>query len=175
MKKKLLIALTALLPVMATAQEEKTLVSEDWDGTSATETWYDDLVVWEVDWVQTYSDGSTVRKTFQNSDERSLKVLSDWVMRKDEYTKKIEFDTTDPTVSETVTFWTDQIKTVDGAMFMWTRDIREFSTEVTYEDTKEYNRYKAIDPSNCSVTYKGKVYLKGGQQDPDRRNGIQAS
>ena len=138
---------------------EKTLVSEDWDGTSATESWYDDLVVWEIDWVQTYSDGSTVRKTFQNSDERSLRVLSDWMIKDDENCKKMEFTTTAPTVSETVSSWLDQIKTVDGARFEWRRDIREFSTEVTYGDTKRYNRYKAIDPSNCGVTYKGKVYM----------------
>jgi hypothetical protein len=158
MKVILLIALMTLLPVMATAQEEKTLVSEDWDETSATETWYDDLVVWEVDWVQTYSDGSTVRKTFQNCDERSLKVLSDWVIREDEHVNGREFATTAPTVSETVSSWLDQVKTVDGARFEWVRDIREFSTTVAYGDTMKYNRYKAIDPSNCSVTYKGKVH-----------------
>jgi hypothetical protein len=132
-------------------EEPETLVSEDWDSSSAKQTVTDSNVSWSLDWLERYSTGREVRKTFSWNDSRSLTPKSNWTSIETNTNQKT--DVAVASVSKSA-----QSKDVSGAKFAWTRVTRDIFDKVKLSTSTQANEWDAVDPLDCSVTYKGKTY-----------------
>jgi len=132
-------------------EEPETLVSEDWDSSSAKQTVTDSNVSWSLDWVEKYSTGREVRTTFSLNDSRSLTPKSNWT--------SVEINTNQKTdVAVASVSRSAQSKDVNGAKFSWTRVTRDIADKVKLSGSTQTNEWEAVDPMDCSVTYKGKTH-----------------
>lgn len=129
-----------------------TIISEDWDSASAKEIWSDNRVDWSLDWVVKFSNGNEDRTSFSWHDDRSYTVDTKWssIEANNNYT------TSQYVVN--VTNNANQSKNVNGAEFKWVRETRSIKTTVQLAGSAQENRWTAVDPFNCSVTYKGKTF-----------------
>lgn len=156
------------------AQSSKSVVSEGWDESSAKEVWSDKSVLWSIDWVTSYSDGSMEKMTFSQSEDRRMTVLTDWNMLYDWGTTRVYSDLKTQIVSSEL-----QSKSNNGAVFSWSREKREITDKVSYEtfelnsdfmkdiyekNAVKENKWEALDPFDCKVSYKGKDYSFGKKQ-----------
>lgn len=129
-----------------------TVVSEGWDAFSAKEVWSDTKVTWSIDWVVKFSDGTEDRTSFAAEAPRLFTVDPAWL--------SIELNANYSTGNYvvTVTNSENQSKTVKGATFTWTRETRSIRTNVRLNASTQENRWTAVDPFSCKVTYKGKTF-----------------
>ena len=135
-----------LLPMAANAQ------TEGWDANSERQEWKDDSVYFSIDWVETKSDGTEVRTKFRLGDYREMKVETDWASF--EYNK----GQTTSQPEATPTSYLPQARGVKGAQFEWDREEFTVTSKVTLDDSELINRWVALEPNKCKVTYKGKTH-----------------
>ncbi len=175
-KKQLLMVLAILTVTMSWAQ--KTIVTEGWDGATSKEVWSDKAVTWSIDWVTRYSDNTVERTPFIMSAPRGLRALTEWNLPYiafgwEDY--PLEFS--DPQMS--IVSSTNESRTYNGAVFSWVNEKREITDRMTIHswfDNKEVtsflkevldknrnweNKWEALDPFNCIVSYKNHDYLFG--------------
>ena len=135
-----------LLPMAANAQ------TEGWDANSERQEWKDDSVYFSIDWVETKSDGTEVRTKFRLGDHREMKVETDWASFEDNKGQT----TSQP--EATPTSYLPQARGVKGAQFEWDREEFTVTSKVTLDDSEQINRWVALEPNKCKVTYKDKTH-----------------
>jgi len=129
---------------------EPTIDSEGFE--NATQVITDSLVKWNIDYVTKWSDGKIERVSFACNASRSLHQTTNW--------SSIEANSNQSTNSATgsVTSSLAQSKTVNGAVFSWTRETRTIKSVATLAGSSQNNGWEANDPVGCTVTYKGKSH-----------------
>lgn len=129
---------------------EPTITSEYFENASQVIT--DSLVKWNIDYVTKWSDGKIERVSFACNASRSLHQTTNW--------SSIEANSNQSTNSATgsVTNSLAQSKTVNGAVFSWTRETRSIKSVATLAGSTQNNGWEAVDPVGCTVTYKGKSH-----------------
>lgn len=175
-KKQLLMVLAMLTVTLSWAQ--KTIVTEGWDEATSKEVWSYKAVTWSIDWVTLYSDDTVERTPFTMSAPRELRTLTEWNLPYmafgwEDY--PLEFS--DPQVS--IVSSTNESRTSNGAVFSWVNEKREITDRMTIHswfDNEEVtsflkevldknrnweNKWEALDPFNCRVSYKNHDYLFG--------------
>lgn len=129
-----------------------TIISEGWDNASAKEIWSDNRVDWSLDWVVKFSNGNEDRTNFAWHDDRVYTVDTNW----SSIENNANYNTGNYVVN--ITNNAAQSKDVNGAVFSWTRETRSVKTDVQLNASNQTNGWTAVDPFNCSVTYKGKTF-----------------
>jgi hypothetical protein len=129
---------------------EPTITSEYFENASQVIT--DSLVKWNIDYVTKWSDGKIERVSFACNASRSLHQTTNW--------SSIEANSNQSTNSATgsVTNSLAQSKTVNGAVFSWTKETRSIKSVATLYGSTQNNGWEAVDPIGCTVTYKGKSH-----------------
>lgn len=156
---------------------QKTIATEGWDGASAKEVWSSKAVSWSIDWVTRYSDDTVERTPFTMSAPRGVKTLTEWnipwVIFYEE--SSVEFSNLQVNLVSS----TNESRTSDDAVFSWVNEKREISDKMTIHTwfdnntvtpfLKEVldknrvweNKWEALDPFDCKVSYKNQEYLFG--------------
>lgn len=123
---------------------------DDWNEVSSIETVFDEYTLWHTEYLYVKGDVSEVT-VFEWIQPRSLEFLGPWVSIEENHKYEtsgvsVEVESSEPVEQEQ-----------NGAVAKW--NIRTFNLQatVTLAGSKQYDKWRAKEGNNFSVTYRGKT------------------
>ena len=127
-----------------------TIKWEGWESLDGTRTVFNDSIVWIPVYKIEYTDGNIIRTPFRNSDDRSLDPLTKWMSIEQNNNQ----NTGDVTIGNPSR--RDMSRTVNGAVFTWTRETRTLNNYARLAGSTQENQWRSVEPVGMTVTYRGK-------------------